>query len=237
MMIRGIKKKDHEKLSSVNIRETIELLESGTPFTKKEACLKLNIAYNTARLGNIIADYNERIAFTERRKSQNKGKRATSYEIVEAIVMYLNKEPVSAIASSLYRSDSFVRGIISRTGLPEYTSKEGRDTYDLLPDSMIDNAFTQGELVWSAQHHGLAQVKKEITLKEQEKPGYFHPINYEERDGSKLYSIYVLEKGDYSNSFFPNVQCGGFFSCSHAYDLGKLDHLVELGVDLSRLEK
>jgi len=213
------------------------LLESGTPFTKKEACLKLNISYNTARLNNIIVEYKDKIEFQDKRRSQNKGKRATAYEITEAIVLYLNKEPISAIASSLYRSSSFVKGIISRIGLPEYTTKEGRNTYDLLPERMVSEIFSKGELAWSAQHHGLAQVREEITLKEQEKPGYRRAIDYEKRDGSKLYNIYVLEKGDYSNSYFPSVECGGFFSCSHAYDLGRLDHLVDVGVDLSRLEK
>ena len=83
-MKRGVKKKDYEKLSDSNIQQTVALLESGTQFTKKEACQKLNIAYNTTRLNNIIAEYKDKIAFQEKRRSQNRGKPATAYEITEA---------------------------------------------------------------------------------------------------------------------------------------------------------
>ena len=237
-MKRGIKKRSYEKLSDSDIQNVIGLLESGKPFTKKEACQRLNISYNTIRLNNIIAEYKDKLAFREKRKSQNKGKAATSYEIVETIVLYLNQEPISLIASSLYRSSSFIRGILNRVGVPDVPTKEGKRKCGFLPEAMISTVFGRDEIVWSAKNHGLAKVLNEITLKEQEKPGYGSlKIDYEKRDGSKLYNIYVLEKGDYSNSFFPNVQCGGFYSCGHAYDLGRLDHLIEHGVDISRLEK
>ena len=235
-MIRAVKKKEYEKLSDTNIQETMVLL-SGTQFTKKEACLKLNIAYNTTRLSNIIAEFVDKKQFQERRRSQNRGKPANASEISETLVMYLNKEPISAIASSLYRSASFVQGILSRIGVPSVPTKEGRNEIAFLPEVMLSTTFKKKEMVWSARHHGLAQIREELTLEEQKKPGYLRPIDYEKREGSKLYNIYVLEKGDFSNSYFPNVQCGGFFSCSYAYDVGKLDHLIELGVDISRLEK
>ena len=149
-MRRGIKRKDHEKLSENNIQETIELMESGKPFTKKEACQKLNIAYNTTRLNSILADHQERIDFREKRKSQNRGKPATSYEITESIVMYLNQEPVSTIASSLFRSSSFVRGILDRVGVPEIPTKENRSKvykykYGFLPDVMVGTVFQYNE--------------------------------------------------------------------------------------------
>tara|TARA_R110002051_G_scaffold319844_1_gene404338 strand:+ start:247 stop:957 length:711 start_codon:yes stop_codon:yes gene_type:complete len=236
-MKRGIKKKDYERLTDSNIQEVLTLLESGTPFTKKEACLKLNIAYNTTRLNNIIAEFKDKLEFQEKRRSHNRGKPATPQEISEAVVMYLNKESISTIASSLYRSSSFVKGILNRVGIPSVPTKENSSEIGFLPEVMLSTTFKANEMVWSARHHGLAQIREELTLEEQKKPGYLRPIDYEKREGSKLYNIYVLEKGDFSNSYFPNVQCGGFFSCSYAYDVGKLDHLIELGVDISRLEK
>lgn len=236
-MKRGIKKKDYERLTDSNIQEVLTLLESGTPFTKKEACLKLNIAYNTTRLNNIIAEFKEKLEFQEKRRSHNRGKPATPQETSEAIIMYLNKESISTIASSLYRSSSFVQGILNRVGIPSVPTKENSREIGFLPEVMLSTTFEPNEMVWSARHHGLAQIREELTLERQKLPGYLKAIDYEKRDGSKLYNIYVLEKGDFSNSYFPNVQCGGFFSCSHAYDVGKLDHLVELGVDISRLEK
>ena len=239
-MRRGIKRKDHEKLSERNIQETIELLGSGKPFTKKEACQKLNIAYNTTRLNNILAEHQERIDFREKRKSQNRGKPATSYEITESIVMYLNKEPVSAIASSLFRSASFVKGILDRVGVPEIPTKEEMSKvqqwkFPLIPEQMVGTRFENEEMVWSAKDCGLAKVLSEITHESVSGVPYKAYIDYEKIYGSKAYKIYVIEKGDFSNTFFPYVTVGGHYSTSLAHDLGKLDHLIDAGVDLSRL--
>ena len=240
-MRRGIKRKDHEKLSERNIQETIELMESGKPFTKKEACQKLNIAYNTTRLNNILADHQERIDFREKRKSQNRGKPATSYEITESIVMYLNQEPISTIASSLFRSSSFVRGILDRVGVPEIPTKENRSKvykhkYGFLPDVMVGTVFEYNEWAWSARDHGLVKVKDELSIAHMDSlPGFGTPIDYEKREGSKLYDIIVAHKGDFSKTYFPHIKIGGTFSNSLAYDLGKLQHFEEYGVTIERL--
>ena len=236
-MRRGIKKREHEKLSDTNVREVIELLESGKPFTKKEACQKLNITYNTSRLSNIITEFKDKQAFYEKRRSQNRGRPATPNEINESIIMYLNKEPVSAIASSLFRSSSFVKGILNKVGVPEIPTKENKSKVAFLPEIMIASQFKEGEIVWSAIKHGLVQILKEIDTEYQIKPGYKSVRNYEDLYSSKLYQIYVIEKGDFSNTYFPYVTVGGHYSCSLAYDLGKLDHLIDKGVDISRLEK
>jgi hypothetical protein len=239
-MKRGVKKKDYEKLSDVNIRETMELLESGKPFTKKEACQKLNISYNTTRLNNIIAEYKDKVSFQEKRRSQNRGKPATAYEIAEAVVMYLNKEPISVIASSLFRSSSFVKGILDRVGVPEVPSKEEMSKvqqwkFPLIPEQMISTDFDNEEIVWSAKDCGLAKVLSELTHENVSGIPYKARIDYEKIYGSKAYNVYVLEKGDYSNTYFPHVTVGGHYSTSLAHDLGKLDHLIDAGIDLSRL--
>tara|TARA_Y100000758_G_scaffold293032_1_gene248774 strand:+ start:138 stop:863 length:726 start_codon:yes stop_codon:yes gene_type:complete len=239
-MRRSVKKKDYEKLSDTNIQETLELLESGTPFTKKEACLKLNISYNTSRLKNILADYQDKIDFREKRKSQNRGKPAAPYEITETIVLYLNQEPISSIASSLFRSPSFIKGILNKVGVPEIPTKENRSRvyhhkFAFLPDVMIGTIFEPNEWAWSAKHHGLVKVKNEIDMEYQNKPGYLTIRDYEKIHGSKLYDIIVAHKGDFSKTYFPNVKMGGTYDISLAYDLGKLDHFKDYGVDVERL--
>ena len=239
-MKRGVKKKDYEKLSDSNIQQTVALLESGTQFTKKEACQKLNIAYNTTRLNNIIAEYKDKIAFQEKRRSQNRGKPATAYEITEAVVMFLNHEPVSAIASSLFRSSSFVKGILERVGVPEVPPKEEQSKvtqskFSLIPEQMVSTHFDNEEMVWSARDCGLAKVLEEYTQQERSGIPYEYSIDYEQVYGCKVYKIYVIEKGDFSNTYFPHVTVGGHYATSCAYDLGKLDHLIDVGVDLSRL--
>ena len=47
--------------------------------------------------------------------------------------------------------------------------------------------------------------------------------------------IYVFEKVDTSDSWFPGIEVGGFNAYCLAYDLGKLSHLEEAGVDLQRI--
>ena len=222
-MRRGIKKKDYEKLSDSNIQETIKLLESGTPFTKKEACQKLNISYNTTRLNNIISEYKDKLAFVEKRKSQNRGKPATAYEITEAVVMFLNHEPVSAIASSLFRSSSFVKNILERVGVPEVPTKEEQSKVDqwkfpLIPEQMVSTHFEEEEMVWSAKDCGLAKVLKEYTKEAPSGVPYKKSIDYEQVYGSKVYKIYVIEKGDFTNTYFPHIIVGGHYSTSLAYD-------------------
>ena len=117
-LIRGIKKKDYEKLTDVNINKVIELLEQTSPITKKEACEILNIRYNTTRLQRIIEEYNDTQEHKERRKSQNRGKGATKAEIKQVIEEYLEGDNILSISKRLYRSPSFVKAIIDRTGIP-----------------------------------------------------------------------------------------------------------------------
>ena len=97
--------KKHENLTQANITKVIELLnptDGSKPITKKEACSILNIAYNTTRLGNIIAEFHEMQEFRARRKAQNRGKAATPQEIQTTVQMYLEGDNVSEIAKALY---------------------------------------------------------------------------------------------------------------------------------------
>ena len=220
-----VKKKEHEKLSKANIAYVIGLLnpKEGKPITKKEACSILNITYNTTRLAKIIDDYNEKEAFIEKRKAQNKGKRASEEEIRQVIQEYLRGDPISEISKSLFRSAGFVRGILNKVGVPQRpTTMEGRTKFCLLPERCRSDKFRDGELVWSAKYHAPAVIKRWYA-------------NYEDKYASDCYQIYVMEKVDSSDSFFPYVEHGGFNAFALAYDLGKLEHLEEFGIELKNI--
>ena len=238
MAVRGIKKKAHENLSDSNIRKAMSLLnpKEGTPVTKKEACNILNIAYNTTRLQRIFNDYQERQDNIARRKAANRGRRADTTEIKTAITEYLAGDSVSEIAKGLFRSPSFVRSIIERTGVPQRpTSKEDKQGIDYIPDSCVADIFQVGEIVWSAKHHTTAIIKEELSLEYQQSRKGVIPVDYEKKYGSKMYSIYVTEAVDSDDTFFPHIASGGYFAVSPAYDLGKLSHLEKYGVDLNRV--
>ena len=83
--MRTIRKKSHEKLDDANLKRVFDLLNDDNPITKKEACGMLNITYNTTRLNSIMKDFDETMQYREKRKSQNRGKKATDYEIKQAI--------------------------------------------------------------------------------------------------------------------------------------------------------
>lgn len=231
-MARRLKKKDHENLSDTNIRKVIELLNGQAPISKKEACSILNIAYNTTRLQRIIDDFEETQAYRSKRKLQNKGKAATKDEVADAVTRFLSGEPISEIASGLYRSSGFVKAIIERVGVPQ--KQEG--AYDYLPEECVAEDFAIGEIVWSAKYHGPAIIRAELSVDYQaERPGY-RDVNYEKKYGTKAYNIWVIEKidDDYSERWTTSTG-GGFAATQLAYDLGKLSHLKEHGVDLSRI--
>ncbi len=152
--------------------------------------------------------------------------------MADAVTRFLSGDAISEIAAGLYRSSGFVKAIIERTGVPQ----KGEGTYDYLPDECVAEDFADGEIVWSAKYHGPAIVKQELSIDYQaEKPGIID-VNYEKKYGSKAYNIWVVEKidEDYSDRW-TTATGGGFNAIALAYDLGKLTHLQEYGVDLSRI--
>ena len=213
-----VKKKEHEKLTQENIRHVIELLSREKPITKKEACQILNITYNTTRLNSIIQDFQDKQNFRAKRKAQLKGKPASPLEIKEAITSYLHGDSVSEISQSMYRSTGFIRAILDRVGVPTRpVAIEERKGCAFLPDQCVAEEFTEGERVWSAFYHAPAIVGKQ----------YEDPM-YEEKYAGKCYSIYVLEESE-------SLNVGGYHGASIAYDLGKLTHLEQHGIDTTKI--
>ena len=190
----------------------------------------LNIAYNTTRLQRIIDDYEDKISFRELRKKQNRGKAATNAEIREAVERFLSGDSITEIASGLFRSPAFVKGIIERVGVPQ--KQEG--AIDYLPDECCAEAFAEGDLVWSARYHSPAIIEKEMSINYQAENLGFTDVNYEKKYDSKCYAIWVLQSHDEdADDLWARVKTGGFNAYSLAYDLGKLEHLKEYGVSLN----
>jgi hypothetical protein len=203
-MARRVKVKDSEKLDDNNVKYVTELLESNKPITKKEACGILRISYNTARLGNIIAGYKERAATEARLRAKNRGKSATDNEIVRAIEEYLNGDSISEIAKFMYRSSSFIKGIIKRFNVPVRSTSSDYFSPELLPDEVLSEDFKPGELVWSARYNTTARVDKLVQTQEEH---------------GNVYRIWTLGKNQR-------------YAAQPWYELGKLEHLQNLGVKL-----
>jgi hypothetical protein len=201
-----VKIKDSEKLDSSNISHVISLLESDKPITKKEACSILRISYNTVRLGNIITGFKEREEVIKRLKAKNRGIPATQQEVIRAITEYLDGTPVYKIAESMYRSPSFIKGIMIRNNVPVRSTKHSYFHPQLLPDEVLSKDYEPGELVWSTQYNHTARID--------EKGANSSPSSI------TSYGIWVLG-GYYRHAYVP------------WYELGSLRHLQQLGVKLN----
>lgn len=238
-MPRRVKKKSHEKLTDTNIQHVIELLEGEKPVSKKEACSILNISYNVNRLASIIEEYEDKLEYKSKRKAINKGKPARPEEVVRVIEDYLDGDSILEIASHLYRSTSFIKGIINRVGVPQRASQEDmKQGVPTLPEACIAEEFDKNEVVWCPRYNAAAEVLYEVTVDHQYAcPGwggygdYSKCTNYEEKYSSKCYCIYVIKDSELDKLF-------GFNSFQLAYDLGKLKHLEQYGIDIkSRMSK
>lgn len=194
----------------------------------------LNIAYNTTRLGSILDDYQDKIAYRELRKKQNRGRGATSQEISEAVERFLLGDSIAEIAKGLFRSSGFIRAIIERVGVPQKQDAE----VDYLPEECVAEDFYPGEIVWSAKYHGPAIVEREMSVDYQAENAGFIDVNYEKKYSSKCYAIWVIQSHDEDKEdLWARVSTGGFSGYALAYDLGKLEHLKKYGVSLSKLQK
>ena len=216
-----VKKKSHEKLTDTNVQHVIDLLKDDDPITKKEACSILNISYNTTRLANIIDEYYERLDYKNKRKAENKGKSAREDEIKRVVEDYLDGDSIMEIASHIFRSPSFVKGIIDRVGVPQRASVEQmKKGTPVLPEACIAEEFEVGEVVWCPQYNAAAEVVKE------HKETY-----YENTYECRAYQVYVIKTSEFDQVF-------GFYADQLAYDLGRLRHLEQYGIDVkSRMSK
>lgn len=213
MAKRGVKVKEHEKLSDSNIKKVIDLLNGSPPISKKEACTILNISYNTTRLAKIIEQYEEQQALYKKMRAKKRGVPADKDEIKWIVQSFIRGESVADIAKRNYRSTAFINHLIESLGVPERAKGEEAHKVALLPDNCIGDAFSPGEIAWSAKYHAPCKVVKEL------KSNYEWPC----------YRIWIIEKSE------ETYNQGGFYASQLAYDLGKLTHLDEYGIDASNL--
>jgi len=230
---RGVRKRAHENLSDANIRRVISALKEGS--TKKSACEMLNISYNTTRLNRIIEEFEEQENYVAIRKLQTKGKPASPDEIKQVIQDYVEGESISDIAKSIYRSQAFVKGIISRVGVPQRPTGEDKHKEAMLPDACLRDSFEKGEIVWNAQYHMACIVEQEYTLDFQNASPGINTVDYEEMYGCKMYRVWCYNLIPYSDEYetlgwWTGKKKVGFSAHTLCQSLGSLKHLKEYGV-------
>ena len=84
----------------------------------------------------------------------------------------------------------------------------------ILPEACIAEEFETEEIVWCPQYNAAAEI-----VKEHKKP------YYENTYGCRAYQVYVIKTSEFDQVF-------GFYADQLAYDLGKLQHLEQYGINV-----
>lgn len=209
MATRKVSALEEEKMTPANISRVIALLEpteeGKQPITKKLACELLGMAYNTTRLGSIIATFKEKQARDKQRRAEKRGKPAAQDEIIYAIEEYLSGETLDAISKSLYRSPTFVKNILESNHVPIRAASHDYFRPELIPEGAMRDRFTVGEIVYSARYDSTARIEAE--LENSTKHGW-------------VYRIWLLDDKWQQ------------FGYQEAAELASLEHLRELGAKL-----
>lgn len=215
---RGVKAKEHENLSDTNVRKVIALLEGSPSITKKEACTILNIAYNTTRLSKIIESFKESQELAKRMREKKRGTPADKDEIKWIVQSFIRGDSVTDIAKKNYRSVAFINHLIESLGVPKRAKGDEAHKVVLLPDSCMGESFFDGEIAWSAKYHAPCKVLKKLE-----------DTRYYDTWGTSCYKVWVFERSE------ETFNQGGFNAFQPAYDLGRLSHLDEYGIDATSL--
>lgn len=198
---------EEERMTDANIAKVIKMLEEpeeGTkPWTKKECCQFLGMAYNTTRLGSIIETYKERKAKDAERRAALRGKPASNEEVSFIIQEYLEGATVDSISTTTYRSPAFIKKILEVNAVPIRVPGHSYFDPQLIPEDAVRDSFAIGEVVYSARYDSLALVDTETVSK----------------DGTSfVYRLWLLAEKWKQFCYQP------------AYELASLEHLRKLGV-------
>ena len=218
-----VKKKAHEKLTEANIKHVISLLEGSPGITKKEACSILNISYSTPRLTKIIDEYKSNLEYRTRKKAEKRGTPVTKEEIKLVVEYYLEGEAIGDIAKRIFRSPNFCKTIVENLGVPLRVSGEEKLSTELLPEQCVAEEFSQGEVAWAANYHSSCEIKEKL------------PDRYNTLYNTNCYKVWIRQKIGEESKYFGFIEKGGFNAFIPAYDLGKLSHLKEYGVNIDNL--
>lgn len=201
-------KQENDKLTDANFEIVAEMLSPSDPlvkgWTKKDCCAFLGIAYNTARLEKLIADYQGKLQYDKECRSKKKGTAATSEEIIFSIQEYIEGATIESIAKALYRSTGLVKNILVKNHVAIRPVSHNYFAPELVPEKAIRDRFNIGDTVYSTRYEATAIVALEEL---HPKHGY-------------VYRVWLMGE----------VQQ---FAYTAAYDLASLEHLTKLGVKIS----
>lgn len=163
-----VRAQEHEKFSDPLILQgVIDALESDNPITKKEACSRLNIAYNTKRLNTIIEEFKDSTARQKRRRQEMRTVPVSDADKKEIIDSYLAGDALTKISDITFRSITVIKNVLKAYNVPLREPSSNFFNPVFLPDDSISDKYKEGDLVYSARYNSPAYIRKEIE------PGVF----------------------------------------------------------------
>lgn len=161
-MKRGVRQKDGEDFSPTKIEEIILLLEADKPITKKDACARVGMSYNVARLKKIIDEYKEDKAYHEKRKKELRTQPLTKEDNAFIVSSYLEEANLSLIADDTHRSIAVIKRVLERFNIPLRSTETTYQTPIQLNN--ISEEYTNNDLVYSARYDEPAYIIKKLTI-------------------------------------------------------------------------
>lgn len=154
--------REDENLSKPNMLKVIKLLEQEKPITKKEACERLNISYNTTRLKKLIEEFKTKEENSKKRRAKLRGKPLTSDEYGLIAQEYLNGESLAGISELIYRPVTLIKKAIEELGIPERNADHSYHNPPLLEDHSIREDYKKDDLVYSARYCEAALIDNKL---------------------------------------------------------------------------
>lgn len=157
---------EEERMTEGNITKVIGMLEpvegsDRKPWTKKEACAFLGMAYNTTRLAKVIEDFKAKKERDAKMRAAKRGTQVTPDEVVYIISEYLGGETIDSISKMSYRSPQSVKAVLTNNAVPIRGVGNNYFNPELIPDGAVRDRFNLQEVVYSARYDSLARVDKE----------------------------------------------------------------------------
>lgn len=159
MARQGIRTNKGEDFSPAKIEEVMKLLNQDKPITKKEACERLRMNYNTTRLGKVIDEYLEKKEYAKQRRKQVRKTPVSKADVREICSSYLSGDPLSEIVENTFRSSSVVKRVLLQHNIPLRDASHTYQNPVYLGDDSYAEDYKVGDLVYSAKYGSVAEIQ------------------------------------------------------------------------------
>lgn len=252
-------KRQKPEISDEQFKAVIEYLDQPKS-TKKAACEMLGILYNTKRLGTLIDEWVEDQERSARLRKEKRKQPCTPEELVNIIEDYLDGATFDGLSKRFYRSTAYIKHRLELAGaLIRVSGSVSPLNPPLLPDEcvLLEETFRCRERVNLEVANEAEWVKKRTQVMIENGWKADDCIEVYNRAGKFDTKRSIDHKGEMV--WLPAYQCLGevvqevkhreckafrvfLFKDDHhqfvnvaAWDIGSLRHLVELGVDVTRM--